>query len=103
MSTAYITTKDNPYDPAKDFVSWHNYDMERGYFSSELLSRIYEKNLALRKEKEKRFDIDDSEIDEQLLEDSIDEIIDLYSKFGDDLSETSNEKSIEYCKVYSNS
>ena len=35
-----LTTIDNPFDPFEQFASWHLFDKEKGYDSSERLMRI---------------------------------------------------------------
>ena len=35
-----LTTKDNPYDPLNDFVSWFIYDETKGYHTCSLLGRV---------------------------------------------------------------
>ena len=35
-----LTTFDNPFDPFEQFASWHLFDKEKGYDSSERLMRI---------------------------------------------------------------
>lgn len=36
----YITTTDNPYDPADQFKQWLAFDMAHGYGTIELLGRL---------------------------------------------------------------
>lgn len=38
MRKVYITTKDNPHDPQKDFLSWFIYDVTNGYNTCDLLA-----------------------------------------------------------------
>lgn len=40
MKAFYLTTIDNPFDPAEDFDNWYRFDMDHGYCTSELLMRI---------------------------------------------------------------
>lgn len=40
MREAFLTTSDNPFDPREDFNNWYNFDTQKGYNSSEYLSRI---------------------------------------------------------------
>lgn len=35
-----LSTFDNPFNPFNDFTSWHLYDMEKGYYSCELLATV---------------------------------------------------------------
>lgn len=38
--TVYLSTTDNPFNPATDFDHWLAYDLEKGYGSCELLARV---------------------------------------------------------------
>ena len=38
--TCAISTKDNPYNPIKQFDQWLQFDLEKGYNSCSYLSRI---------------------------------------------------------------
>jgi len=40
MSRVRITTFDNPYDPQEDFTQWFLYDVNKGYNTCALLSRV---------------------------------------------------------------
>jgi hypothetical protein len=60
-----LTTFDNPYDPFDDFIKWFLFDIEKGYYTCNLLARIA------------RYSEDFSTIEEKLdMERAIDEIID---------------------------
>lgn len=37
---SYLTTVDNPYDPADQFREWLGFDMRKGYGTLDLLGRI---------------------------------------------------------------
>lgn len=39
-----LTTKDNPFDPFEQFISWYLFDMEKGYDCCGRLDRILAKN-----------------------------------------------------------
>lgn len=40
MAKVYLTTKDNPFNPATQFGDWFMFDVEKGYNSSAYLARI---------------------------------------------------------------
>lgn len=40
MRRVMVTTKDNPYDPFKDFNNWFIYDSTKGYNTCSYLSRV---------------------------------------------------------------
>lgn len=37
---AYLTTTDNPFDPATEFDKWYAFDLEKGYNTCSYLARI---------------------------------------------------------------
>ena len=92
MGLLYLTTKDNPYHPDTDYKRWHDFDMQKGYYTAEYLDRIYEKNMDLRGKNPFSVDIDDN-----VLEESIDEIIDLNESLLGHVREK-DEPKIEYVK-----
>lgn len=40
MAKAMLTTKDNPFNPFKNFSEWFLFDVEKGYNSSATLARV---------------------------------------------------------------
>lgn len=40
MITKYLSTIDNPFDPATDFDRWYAYDEQKGYHTCSYLARI---------------------------------------------------------------
>lgn len=96
-SSTYLTTEDNPFNPKDDYKKWHDFDMQKGYFTAEYLNRIYEKNLSI----EKGNNFDDSETDLKILEDSIDEIIEMNEKLSDYLNEKDSKNRVRYVKFVS--
>ncbi len=64
MARCYITTFDNPYDPATQFDKWFLFDVEKGYNTCGYLARIAKTSPEL----------SDEENDEEI-ERAIDEII----------------------------
>lgn len=40
MTEYWLTTKDNPFNPFKQFKEWFRFDLENGYHSNERLARI---------------------------------------------------------------
>ncbi len=99
MTTVYLTTADNPFNPKDDYQKWHDFDMQKGYYTAEYLNRIYEKNVSMKKGN----DFDDSETDQELLEDSIDEIIQMNEELFKFLNEKDSKKQIKYVKFVSKS
>ena len=61
----YITTVDNPYDPAEQFDEWFAFDESHGYHTCQLLDRIANTSFLAFNEEE-----NDNEIER-----AIDEII----------------------------
>lgn len=84
MKVYGLTTKDNPYDLFSDYVNWMNFDHQKGYNTSELLSRIAKTSDELSDEE-----------NQKEIERAIDTIIDMHPLLtGDD-----KDLSIEYVKV----
>lgn len=79
-----LTTKDNPYNVFNDYLNWMNFDHQKGYNTSELLSRIARTSDELSEEE-----------NQKELERAIDEIIKLHPQVIDD----ENQSAIEYVKV----
>jgi hypothetical protein len=40
MREVMLSTEDNPYDPFTQFVDWYRFDVDNGYDSCGLLSRV---------------------------------------------------------------
>ena len=40
MRQVTATTIDNPFNPFDDFINWHLFDIERGYYTSSKLGRL---------------------------------------------------------------
>ena len=59
-----LTTFDNPFDPFEQFTSWLMFDVEKGYYSSNVLARVA--NIS--------DEMTQKEVDEEI-ERAIDEII----------------------------
>ena len=49
-----LTTFDNPFDPFDEFVSWFLFDVEKGYYTCNLLARIARYTEGLSVEEDKR-------------------------------------------------
>lgn len=64
MSSALLSTVDNPYNPHTQPDDWYRYDMERGYYTLAYLARVA--NPAS--------DLSESEAD-QVYEDAMNEIV----------------------------
>ena len=74
-----LTTINNPFNPFDQYDEWRRFDEEKGYYSSNRLARILEKNGVSLFD-----DLSQKEIDEEV-ERAIDEIVkydplDLYKK-----------------------
>lgn len=52
VEASFLTTVDNPYDPADDFDNWYQFDMSKGYSSCCYLSRIAETNDSMSDEEQ---------------------------------------------------
>ena len=81
-----LTTKDNPYDPYKDFDNWFAYDEQAGYHTCAYLARIASTDPAM----------SDKEIDSDT-EAAIDEIVRLdpfgiYMKVSKESEKAENKK-----------
>lgn len=93
MALLYLTTADNPFNPQTDYKRWHDFDMQKGYYTAEYLDRVYEKNMDLKGKNPFSVDIDDA-----VMEESIDEIIDLNEKVLSRLPKKEGTSKIEYVK-----
>lgn len=93
MALLYLTTADNPFNPQTDYKRWHDFDMQKGYYTAEYLDRVYEKNMDLKGKNPFSVDIDDA-----VMEESIDEIIDLNEKVLSRFSKKEGTSKIEYVK-----
>ena len=40
MREVTVTTTDNPFNPFDDFINWHLFDTEKGYYTSSKLARL---------------------------------------------------------------
>ena len=79
-----LTTKDNPYNVFDDYLNWMNFHHQKGYNTSELLSRIARTSDELSEEE-----------NQKELERAIDEIIRIHPK----VNAENDESGIEYVKV----
>lgn len=79
-----LTTKDNPYNVFDDYLNWMNFDHQKGYNTSELLSRIARTSDELSEEE-----------NQKEIERAIDEIINMHPLLSGD----EKGSSIEYIKV----
>ena len=93
MALLYLTTADNPFNPQTDYKRWHDFDMQKGYYTAEYLDRVYEKNMDLAGKNP--FSV---EIDEGVMEQSIDEIIDITEKLFEIEGKAPGISKIEYVK-----
>lgn len=59
-----ITTIDNPFDPFDDFDNWFDYDVEKGYYTCQLLARFAKTN-----------DLMTDQEEEEAIEEAIDRIV----------------------------
>lgn len=59
-----ITTIDNPFDPFDDFYNWFDYDVEKGYYTCQLLARFAKTN-----------DLMTDQEEEEAIEEAIDRIV----------------------------
>jgi len=65
--TLVLTTKDNPYNPKKDYYNWKMWDVENGYNTEEYIARL----LIM----ETTYDLDDELIVNQLTNKVVNEIL----------------------------
>jgi hypothetical protein len=61
-----LTTKDNPYDPFKEYDEWYSWDLRNGYHTPSLLARVAVVS----------YDLSEAE-QQQSIRQAIDEIVDL--------------------------
>ena len=97
MALLYLTTADNHFNPETDYKRWHDYDANQmGYYTAEYLDRVYEKNMELAGKNP--FSV---EIDEDIMEQSIDEIIEMNERIQNLPVGKSELPKIKYVKITS--
>ena len=68
MSTVYLTTTDNPYNPFSEYDAWYQYDIQKGYYTCGLLSRIAHTSIEL---SEKDYEIEIEKAIDSIVENNI--------------------------------
>lgn len=66
-NNCFLTTTDNPYNPFTHFDQWYTYDMDKGYNTCGLVSSLSKTNDSL-----------SDELNDEIVEDSYDEILALF-------------------------
>lgn len=84
----YVTTKDNPWNPFKNWEEWLRYDIEKGYNTCEKIDRLAPIS-----------DILPETINREILDDAMTELVKLgaYDKFGNfvEYTKITNEQALK--------
>ena len=58
IKETFLTTNDNPFNPFTQFKDWYSYDRALGYYTPELIDRMFTS----------LFNVDEKEFDEETIE-----------------------------------
>ena len=57
IQETFLTTNDNPFNPFTQFKDWYSYDRALGYYTPELIDRMFQS-----------LDVDEKKLDEETIE-----------------------------------